>query len=517
MAAMIWGAIASLFRIWGVASLGAALALALCSPAWAAPSRTDRELEARLRSHIETLASDDFDGREPGTDGEAKTLRYLGRQWYEIGLVSGTNDPGNEWFAPVTLVVREPAGATAQFLRRGYRTPIAPKDVLVLTSGKRSLVRDAPLLFVGKARSQDFTRNELAGRVAVVLDGKMPDSQRQNDLLAMGASAVLTVLDGDRSIEAVAARRQRSGYALSDETLGGDLEAFIDRKSMDTLLKGTAHSLASLEAAAASADFVPIVLDVTVSLEATTRETTIRTHNLIGKLPGRHPEAGAVLFVAHWDHFGECGEAPAEDVICNGAIDNASGVASLTEVARRLARGPQLDRDVYFLASTAEELGLLGAHAFAENPPLPLGQIVAAFNIDSNAIAPAGTPFAIVGRGMTGLDASIAKVAKAEHVKLVNNDDANEYVKRQDGWALLQHDIPAVMVTTAYGQIERMRAFFDGDYHRPSDDLSHALQLGGTVADVKMLTALGRWFADPRRVSANAGAAPGKSAPVGAK
>lgn len=483
------------------ALIGFALAvLAPVSADAAGPSRTDRELEARLRSHIETLASDSFDGREPGTEGEAKTLRYLAKQWFDIGLVSGTNDPGNEWFAPVTLVAREPATGTAQFLRRGFRTVIAPRDVLVLTSGKRSLVRNAPLLFVGKARSQDFSRTELAGRIAVVLDGETPDSERQNALLALGASAVLTVLDGERGLDAVAARRQRSGYALSEDSLGGDLEAFVGRAAMEALLKGTAHTLASLEAAAAAPNFAPIMLDVTATLEATTNETTIRTHNLIGKLPGRSKQAGAVLYVAHWDHFGECGEAPAEDLICNGAIDNASGVAALTEVARRLARNPQMDRDVYFLATTAEEVGLLGAHAFAENPPLPLEKFVAAFNIDSIAIAPRKTPFAIVGRGMTGLDKDIAKVAKAEGFKLRDNDEANEFVKRQDGWALLQHDIPAVMVTTSYGDIDRMRAFFDGDYHRPSDDLSHPLKLEGAVDDVKMLTALGRWFADTRRV-----------------
>lgn len=482
----------------------AVFGLILCGLLAAVPSgavtRADRELEAKLRAHIEVLASDDFDGREPGTEGEAKTLRYLGKQWYQIGLVSGTNDPGNEWFAPVTLVARTPHVSVAQFRRKGSIAPVAPEQVLVLTSGRRSLVRNAPLLFVGNARGEAFSRAELAGRVAVVLDGELPDGERQNRLLKLGASAVLTVLDGERSLEEVAARRQRSGYALAADALGGDLEAFISREAMTVLLKGTSQTLEGLESAAASEDFAPVNLPLTASLEATTSETTIRTHNLIGKLPGRRPDAGAVLFLAHWDHFGECGEPPAEDIICNGAIDNASGVATLTEVARRLAKGPQADRDIYFLATTAEEIGLLGAHAFAENPPVPLDTIVAAFNIDSDAIAPRGTPFAIVGRGMTGLDADIAKVAKAEKVKLVENDDANEYVKRQDGWALLQHDMPTVMVTTAYGDIDKMRAFFESDYHRPGDDLSRPLVLGGAVEDVKMLTALGRWFADVRKV-----------------
>lgn len=476
--------------------------LAFCSIGVAdARSRRDDDIEKRLLGYIEVLASDDFGGREPGTEGEAKTLRYLGRQWFDAGLVSGTNDPGNEWFMPVDLVAREPAASVAQFRIKGRLLQLSADEGLMLTSGKRSLVRDAPLLFVGKADGAGLSRNELAGRVAVLLDGDHFDSERQNRLLADGASAVLTVLDGERTLEQVAARRQRSGYALADESLGGDLEGFITRSAMERLLKIAGTGLSALEEESAKPGFAPRILNFTTSLEATTRETKIHTHNLIGKLPGRHPEDGAVLLVAHWDHFGTCAEPPAEDRICNGAVDNASGLAVLTEVARRLANGPKPDRDVYFLATTAEELGLLGAEAFAEDPPLPLGKIVAALNIDSVAIAKRGTPLAIVGRGMTGLDATIEEVAKREHRKIVENDEANEYVRRQDGWALLQHDVPTVMVTSAYGDLDRMRKFFDTDYHRPSDDLGRPIELGGAAQDVPFYVALVRWFADPARFS----------------
>jgi hypothetical protein len=486
-------------------ALGGWLALASVSSV-AATTRANREIEERLRAQIQVLASDEFEGRQPGTDGEAKTLRYLGKEWFGIGLVSGTNDPSHEWFSPVTLIARTPAGFAARFSRKGKRLIASESQMLVLTSGKRSLVREAPLLFVGYARTQEFTRNELAGRVAVMLDGPtsqqgLETSARQNQLLAQGAAAVLTVLDADRTLEQVVAHRQRTGYALGDDTIGGDLEGFISRSAMADLLKGGGESLDQLSQKAVRPGFVAVPLDLAVTLEATTRETTIRTHNLIGKLPGRHPESGAVLLVAHWDHFGICAKPPAKNLICNGAIDNASGVAALTEIAGRLSRGPQLDRDVYFLASTAEELGLLGAHAFGENPPLPPAQIVAAFNIDSVAIAPHGTPFAIVGRGMTALDAQIEKVARAERMELVPGDAANEFVKRQDGWALQQHDIPAVMVTTAYGRLDLIRAFFDGPYHKPSDDLSRPLELGGAADDVRMLTALTRWFGDARKVA----------------
>lgn len=478
-----------------------ACAAALLPPAGSAEAAPrDSALEARLRQHIEVLASDEFEGREPGTPGEAKTLRYLGKEWFDIGLVSGTNDPGNEWFAPVTLVAREPASSGAQFARKGRRVHPLRDSVLILTSGSRSLLRDAPVLFVGKGQGAVPARNELAGRVALLLDGGITDSERQNALLAAGAAAVLTVLDGERTLENVAARRQRSGYALAGESVGGDLEGFITREGFEALLRGSGETLEKLEKAAESADFSPRPLDLVASLEATTRETTIRTFNLIGKLPGRRRDAGAVLLVAHWDAFGICGEPPAEDIICNGAIDNASGVAALTEIARRLARGAPMDRDVYFLATTSEELGLLGAHAFAENPPLPLGQIVAAFNIDSIAIAPRGSPLVIVGKGMTGLDAQIAAVARRENRKIVEGDAANAYVKRQDGWALLQHDIPAVMVTSAYADLKRMESFFEGQYHRPSDDLKQTIELGGAAEDVLFHVALVRWFADSRRV-----------------
>lgn len=494
-------AVRAMNRVLGVAIAAGLLALA---PAGAAPKiKRDVALERDLMTHISILASDEFEGREPGTEGEAKTLRYLGQHWFDIGLNSGTNLPAHPWFVPVTLVAREPAASAAVFSRKGRRIYMPRGTVLMLTSGKRALVENAPLLFVGSGRAADvWDRNLLAGRVAVLLEGDEKDSTRQNTLLKSGAAAVLTVLDGERTLDQVAARRKRSGYGLASDALGGDLEGFIGADAFDRLAATAGTSLAALRSAAASPAFIPRPIEISATLEATTRETTIKTHNLIGRLDGKRPEAGAVLFVAHWDHFGRCAEPPAEHLLCNGAIDNASGLAALTEVARRLARGPQMDRDVYFLATTAEELGLLGAEAFAENPPIPLKQIVAAFNIDSIAISPAGTPLAIVGRGMTPLDPQITAAAKANRRVLIQNDEANAYVKRQDGWALLQHDVPAVMVTSAYGNLARLEAFFESDYHRPTDVVKPTIELGGAAEDVQFLTALGRWFADVRRVPA---------------
>jgi hypothetical protein len=470
--------------------LGLLLAAAIASAPLSAASRQEQgsaQLRAQLLSHI--------------TERETKTLRYIGQHWSDIGLVSGTNDPGHPWFAPVTLVGRQPDTSRAVFARKGKRVFVPQDQVLVVTSGKRALIENAPVVFVGTGAVIP-ARAELAGRVAVLLDGGRDDSKRQTALLQAGASGVLTVLDGDRTIANITARRGRTAYALAGAELGGDIDAFISGNAIGGVLAGSKLTLAGLRAAASAPAFAPMPIDLTVSLEATSRETRIHTHNVIGKLAGKRPDLGAVLLLAHWDHFGSCARPPAEHLICNGAIDNASGVAVLIEVARRLAKGPQLDRDVYFLATTGEELGLLGAQAFAENPPIPLTQIVAAFNIDSVALAKAGQPFGVVGKGLTGLDAQIAAVAKQQKKKLVFDEKANAYVRRQDGWALLQHDVPAVMVSSSWSDLSLVEHFFETDYHRPTDVVKPGIELGGAADDVEFLSALVRWFGDPKKVRA---------------
>jgi Zn-dependent M28 family amino/carboxypeptidase len=488
--------------------------MAACALPAAAAAPTKRQLqqiEAQLRQHVTTLSSDEYGGREPGTPGETLTLRYLARQWFDIGLESGTNDPGNAWFAPVELVERVPQGSHAQFMHGKRRVVVPEGGSFVVTSGLRSLIENAPLVYVGKSTGGDGARTELAGRVAVILDSEAPPSElakpspggaaarpvdRAGRLLESGAAAVLTVLDGDRSLEDVMARRRRAGYALSGEKLGGDLEVFLSTDAANQLLAASsAPTLASLHTAGAAPGFSAKPLGITGSFEATNRETRIKTHNLIGKLEGRRPGSGAVVLMAHWDHFGKCAQPPAEKQICPGAVDNASGLSVITEVARQLSSGKPLERDVYFVATTGEELGLLGAMAFAENPPFPLAHVVAAFNVDSTGLVPAGLPVSVVGQGMTKLDPGIAAVLKTMKRKLAPGDGANAFARRQDSWALMQHDVPAVMVSTSYSDPARLAAFMDSVYHRPADDASRVVY-GGMVDDVLIQTELVRFFAD---------------------
>ncbi len=497
----------------------AALACAVWVGAAGAASPSKRQLaalEAALRQHVNTLASDEYGGREPGTPGETLTLRYLARQWFDIGLESGTNDPGNAWFAPVELVEREPQTSRAQIFQGRRRMLLAEDSAFVVTSGLRSLIENAPLVYVGRTASgtggSEALRTELAGRVAVILDSEAPlpeaakpgvtapprVADRAGRLLDGGAAAVVTVLDGERSLDDVIARRRRAGYALAGERLGGDIEAFVTPEAAKQMLAAAGGpDLAGLRAAGAVPGFSSRVLGLSASLEATNRETRIKTHNLIGKLEGRRPGSGAVVLMAHWDHFGKCAAPPAEDLICNGAVDNASGLAVITEAARLLSSGRQMDRDVYIVATTGEELGLLGALAFAENPPVPLGAVVAAFNVDSTGLVAAGQPVSVVGRGMTALDEGIDKVLKGMRRKLATGDAANAYAKRQDSWILIQHDVPAVMVSSSYSDAERLEAFVDNTYHRPADETGKVV-FGGMVDDALVQAELVRFFADTK-------------------
>ncbi len=491
----------------------AVLLVVLLSGARAAPPSVaprDLALEATLRRHVEVLASDEYAGREPGTDGETRTLRYLAREWFDIGLASGTNDPGNAWFAPVELVERVPQSSRATFQRGHRRIATDPDGVFVVTSGLRSLIEDAPLLYVARDTNPDTARTELAGRIALILDSQSANSakpdkpgaepagpdDRAGRLLDAGAAAVITVLDGPRKLEDVAARRRRPGYALAGQKLGGDLQAYVTPQVAEALLD--AAGTGKLDGLRAASGSPPRLIGINGTLEATGRETRIHTHNLIGKLEGRRHDLGAVVIVAHWDHFGRCADPPAEHLICNGAVDNASGLAVITETARILSHGRPLDRDIYFLATTGEELGLLGAQAFTENPPLPLDAIMAVLNVDSTGLVGTGLPVSVIGAGMTDLDDSIAVVLKAMRRKTVSGNAANAFVRRQDGWAFIEHDVPAVMVSSAYSDTARLEKFMDERYHRPTD-IPARVEYGGMGEDVALQVELARYFADVHR------------------
>lgn len=266
----------------------------------------------------------------------------------------------------------------------------------------------------------------------------------------------------------------------------------------EIIVAESGQTLAGLSMLAAQEDFQPIPLDLRMNMEVATDIDRFDAINVVALLPGTGDSNDTVLFTAHHDHFGICRPEADEDQICNGAVDNASGTAALLETARGLASiGPNI-RDILFVTTTAEEEGLLGAQAFLRDAPMSRANMLAVFNLDMSAIGAPDSPVGIIGRGMTDLDPLIDRVAREQGRAVYLGTEVNEYVERNDAWAFLRFDVPAVMAGGSFTDPERLTNFLRGRYHRPEDE-SDGLDLRGALSDTLLHIALGRAFADPSR------------------
>ena len=463
-------------------------------------------VQQSLREQISILSSDDFEGRAPGTQGERKTIDYISQQWQKAGLRPGA-DAGS-WLAAVPLVQRGPGSAKFSFATK-EKTLRFIADEILLTGREISYQKKAmPFVFGGYGIKDDGTViDNVAGKAVLVLFDQ-PDfgptamraiRARREALVKAGAEAVFIVADnGAGAWSAVRRQLLTRPLALQSREVKAPLEGAISSEFAVALVTAAGRDWDKLRAHAREKSFVAEDLGITGDFDVTTEVHRFDSYNVVGKIPGKKPQSGTVLYMAHWDHLGICQPESATDKICNGAVDNASGIAVLTEIARGLSKG-RYDRDIYFVATTGEESGLLGAYAFTDNPPIPLDRITAAFNVDTIAVAPAGAKVAIVGRGTTALDQLIDGVAMRLGRTPETSTESNSFIQRQDGWALSQKGVPAVMVGGAFADSGRLQAFLASNYHKPGDELTDATELGGAAEDVKLHIELGRTFADVRK------------------
>lgn len=461
--------------------------------------------EAELRKHIEILASDDFEGREPGTEGERKTLAYLQEQWSKAGLKPGASD--GSWYQPVNLVRRGKGQASVQFFAKGEKLRVVGDEILLIGKEAQYKTTKLPAIFVGHGvNAQGQVVADVKGKLVFLLadDAEfLPNDMKQvrNRRLALvdaGAEAVIAV-SGDQ-FDFPIYRRALLARPVTWEARDkrANLEGVVSPQYMVALVTAGGGDWDKLRAAARSADYSGQQLGISADLEVESDVRRFASNNIIAKIPGRKPANGAVVLMGHWDHFGICRPEGEADRICNGAVDNASGMAVLIAVAQRLGKA-KFDRDIYFVGTTAEESGLLGAHAFAAEPPLPLENIKVVLNIDTIAIAPKGSKVAIIGRGKTDLDDDVEAVAKKLRRKIEASTDANAFLQRQDGWALTEKNVPALMVGGAFADLGKLEAFLKSDYHGPDDEVVDTLQLGGAAEDAELHLALVRYFADTRK------------------
>lgn len=461
--------------------------------------------EAELRKHVEILASDAYEGRAPGTEGERKTLTYLEKQWAKAGLKPAARDGG--WYQPVELIRRGPKQAQVQFFAHGEKIRIVGDDIQLVGRDAQYKVDGLPALFVGHGvDAQGKVVADVAGKLLFVLaDGAdfLPAEMkagrnRRKALIEAGAAGVIYISGEQFDFPVYRRMIQSRPIVWAAQDKRADVEGVVSPQYMVALVTAAGGDWDRLRVAARSADYAGQSLGLSANLDIESDVERFSSNNIIGRIAGRKAGSGAVVFMGHWDHFGICRPDDAQDRICNGAVDNASGMAVLIEVAKRLGKS-RLDRDIYFVGTTSEEFGLIGARAFAADPAVPLDQIKVVLNIDTVAIAAKGARVAIIGRGKTGLDADVESVVRKLKRKVDPSSDANAYLQRQDGWALTEKDVPALMVGGSFSDLGKLEAFLKSDYHGPKDEVGEALQLGGAAEDADLHVELGRYFADVRK------------------
>jgi hypothetical protein len=463
-------------------------------------------VDADLRRHISVLASDEFEGRAPGTKGETLTVNYITDQWAKAGLIPAAAE--NRWLDAVPLIQRAPGSVKYDFLSKGRPIKFVGDDFLVTGSQPNIQKMNLPLFFAGyglTASGKVF--DGVAGKAAIItFDSPMSTPAemrspraRRDALLAAGAVAVFIVANDPADWAAMRRQMYARTIALDRPAEQDSIEGSMSLEFAVAMITASGLDWDKLRQRAKATEFAGENLNINVNLKVQTEIRQFASPNILGKIAGKKKDAGAILFLGHWDHLGICQPESAADRICNGAIDNASGIAMLTEIARALSKSKP-DRDIYFLATTAEESGLLGAYHFIGNAPIPTKDFLIAFNLDTVAIAGPRSKVAIVGRGSTIYDNDIDFVTSKMRRKPDKSLQSNAFVRRQDGWALLQNGIPAVMVGGAFSDNDRLQKFLGSDYHGPNDEILDQLDLSGAVDDARLHVALGRYFASTKNV-----------------
>lgn len=483
------------------------LATMLAGCAARQPQMVAKVSDAELRRTIAVLADDAFEGRAPGTPGEEKTITYIAERFAAARLANGARGP-RPFLDPVPLVrVERGEDRLSLVAPTGERIVLARDEAFAATRADRIAIDDAPLAFVGYGVDESGELlPDLAGKVVLLLGAEPPflgpehadrrqATRRERDLLKAGAAAVLGLMDGpDFAARGRASHGFRRALRWTGDDERWDVRGGVSATRMRALLAKHGVDLAALRAAADRPDFRPTPLPFRVSIAQRNRLTPLASHNVVGKLPGRRPDGRAVVVMAHWDHLGLCAPPGAPDRICNGAVDNASGVAALLAVADRVRR-LRPDRDVWFVATTAEEQALQGAYAFAADPPMPLGSIVAGLNLDTIAVGPRGAAAGIVAPRGSALEPVVRGAATALGRSWSAAEDARAFVSRQDGWAFVQRGVPFIMAGGSLTDADWLNRFLRGAYHGPDDELTDALDLGGAAEDADLHVELVRRFA----------------------
>jgi Zn-dependent M28 family amino/carboxypeptidase len=504
------------------ATLGLAAFAAVVAAAAEPPPAIDPDQLAR---HLRILASDAFEGRAPATPGEARTVDYLVEQFRLAGLQPGGAD--GSWTQDVPLLRSQVVGEVAAAVQVGDTTLrwTQGEDVALqsLYPVEQVVVEAAPLVFIGygvhapERGWDDYKGVDLRGKVAVVLIND-PDFEGGegdfdgNALTYYGRWSYKYEEAVRRGARLPRATARNGGLGpLFDIAARGDaasqlqLRGWLHRDAAQALFSAAGLDLAAEKRRAQRRDFSPRALgDARLDARLRLEREQVVTRNVLARLPGSERPQETVIFAGHWDGFGVGHADAGGDRIYNSAVDNATALAAMLEMARVFAAGPALPRSLLFFAPTTEERGLLGAHHYAANPPWPLATTVAMLNIEMLSPFGANRDISSWGRGRVSLEQDLARVAKRLGRSYSPDPDlAAGYFYRADHFALARVGVPAITIGPGLdrvdGGIEAGRALraklLAERYHQPADEFSEDWDMAGQAADVSLIFALGRELA----------------------
>ena len=514
------------------------------------PLRADERLQAaalpgggiradNVAAHLRMLASDEFEGRAPASAGEDKTVAYLVEQFRKAGLRPAGE--GGDWTQAVEMDRTTIDGDVALAITSDGKTRalVHGDDAVVQTlhPGGRVHLEDAPMVFVGfgivapELGWNDYAGVDLRGKVAVVLvndpDFEAPQpglfggraltyygrwTYKYEEAARQGASGVLLVHEtAPAAYGWITARNGGLGPQLDivrddPARVHVPLRGWIQRDLAVSLFKDAGLDFEAAKRQAQQPGFTAVVLrGTTLSVDFATRRDRVSSRNVLGVLTGATRAGETVIVSGHWDGFGMGPPDASGDRIYNAAVDNATAIASMIELARVFSAGPPLQRSLLFLATTAEEKGLLGAMHYAAHPARPLATTAAVLNMEMWSPDGPARDIAAWGDGKVSLQQDLARAAAVDgRTSSPDPDLSVGLFYRADHFAFAKAGVPGITVGPGMDQLDGGKAggvaaraeYFARRYHQPGDEFSGAWDMRGPVADITTMYHLVHGIAD---------------------
>lgn len=498
------------------------------------------ETEGLLR-RISSLASDEFGGRAPMSEGERLTLDFLESQFKEMGL-----EPmfGDSYRQPVPLVaieatsestlnVSNTAGETVLSFANGPESAVWTTRVVEKTGLENSeLVWAGYGIIAPEYDWNDYAGLDVQGKTVIVLVNdpgyatKNPElfsgnamtyygrwTYKYEEAARQGAAGILIIHETGAAAygwNVIEDGRQGPQFHLAPDNKNMHrvkVEGWLQRPVAEQILALAGHDLSALEAQAANASVAPIPLGLNANVSLENTIEFAESYNVGAIRPGSKLKDELFIYMAHWDHLGTTPHEEGEegDFIYNGAEDNASGTAGLLEVAEAWANTTDdPNRTVGFLAVTAEESGLLGSKAYVTNPPYPMNKTVAGINMDVLNFRGKMSDIVVVGYGASEMEDILTEVAVESGRTLTPEatPEKGSYY-RSDHFNFAKNGVPILYAKGGTTDREhgaeyvkkRNAEYIANHYHAPSDEISDDWDLDAAIEDLRLYYRIGHHVA----------------------